>query len=48
MYGFCKWLHMIFPNKLTAAYAINMAKEMLNANISSSIGAGVNVDNGFE
>jgi hypothetical protein len=19
MYGFCKWLHMIFPNKLTVA-----------------------------
>ena len=37
---------MIFPNKLTVAYAINMAKQTLNANISSSSGAGVNA--GFE
>ena len=48
MYGFCKWLHMIFPNKLTAAHAINMAKQTLNANIRLSSGAGVNVDYGFE
>ena len=39
---------MIFPNKLTVAYAINMAKQTLNANISSSSGVGVNVDYGFE
>ena len=39
---------MIFPNKLTAEYAINMAKQTLNANISPSSGAGVNVDYGFE
>ena len=39
---------MIFPNKLTVVYAINMAKQTLNANISSSSGAGVSVDYGFE
>ena len=48
MYGFCQWLHVIFPNKLSVAYAINMAKKTLNANISSSSGAGVNVEYGFE
>ena len=39
---------MILPNKLTVAYAIYMAKQTLNTNISSSSGAGVDVDYGFE
>ena len=39
---------MISPNKPTVAYAVDMAKQTLNANISSSSGAGVNIDYGFE
>ena len=46
--GHARFLQMAtydFP-QVTVAYAINMAKQTLNANISSSSGAGVNV--GFE
>ena len=40
--------YLFFPNKLTVAYAVDMAKQTLNANISSSSGADVNVGYVFE